>query len=141
MADFGYNALMDMGADAGFVDWIKQQNIDPTNLTSSNFDALKADYGNFLSGTDSSSGGLVGGINETLGTNMTGSDLLKGTMGIGQLGLGALSYLDQKKTAKKQRGLMDQQMQQNKFLLDQARGRQADIGKSFGGSGLAASSV
>lgn len=92
-------------------------------------------------GTDPTSGGLVGNINETLGTNMTGGDLLKGAMGVGQLGLGVLSYLDQKKTAGKQRELMGQQIAQNKFLLDQAKGRQADISKAFGGSGLAASSV
>lgn len=72
---------------------------------------------------------------------LSGGDLLKGAMGVGQLGLGVASFLDQKKTAGKQRELMNQQIGQNKFLLDQARGRQADIGKAFGGSGLAASSV
>lgn len=92
-------------------------------------------------GTDPNNSGLLGGINETLGTNMSGGDLLKGAMGVGQLGLGVASFLDQKKTAGKQRELMNQQIGQNKFLLDQARGRQADIGKAFGGSGLAASSV
>jgi len=93
----------------------------------------------------------LGGIKglDQIGTNlldipgMSNMDLLKGGLGIGQLGLGVLSYLDQSKTAGKQRELMNQQIDQNKFLIDQAKQRQADISKAFGGgnTGLAASSV
>lgn len=53
-------------------------------------------------------------------------------LGAGQLGLGVLSYLDQSKTADKQRKLMDQQMAQNTFVLNNAKGRQADIAATFG---------
>ena len=53
-------------------------------------------------------------------------------LGAGQLGLGVLSYLDQSKTADKQRQLMDQQMAQNTFVLNNAKGRQADIAATFG---------
>jgi len=62
---------------------------------------------------------------------MTG---LGGTaLGVGQLGLGVMSYLENQKTANKQRELMGQQLEQNKFVLDQAKGRQKDIGATFGG--------
>ena len=70
---------------------------------------------------------------------MSNMDLLKGGLGVGQLGLGIMGYLDQKKTAELQRRLMDQQIDQNKFLINQAKQRQADIAGAFGPSqGLAA---
>jgi len=74
-----------------------------------------------------------------LGTGISGMDALKGGLGVGQLGLGVLSYLENKKTADKQRGLMDQQAEQNRFLIDQAKQRQKDISGAFGSGGLAAS--
>ena len=84
--------------------------------------------------------GLLGGLNGLLGTNMTGSEALGGAMGLGQLGLGILSYLDQSKTAKKQRQLMGQQIKQNKWLLDEGQKRASEIGRDFGSNkGLAAS--
>ena len=81
-----------------------------------------------------------------LGTGGTGGglsnmDMLRGGLGIGQLGLGVLSYLDQSKTADAQRKLMKQQMDQNKFVINQAKQRQNDIAKTFGGGGLAASTA
>ena len=106
-------------------------------LDFSSYDFSKIDAGAL--GTDPSGEGLLGGLNNMLGTNMSGMDALKGGLGIGQLGLGVMSFLDQKKTAKKQRGLMDQQMKQNKFLLNTAKDRQTEIGQQFGGGGLAAS--
>lgn len=107
----------------------------PTDFASYDF----SDIGAGVLGTDGAGTGFMGGLNDMLGTNMSGMDALKGGLGLGQLGLGVMSFLDQKKTAKKQRGLMDQQMAQNSFLLNQAKGRQSDISKAFGGSGLAAS--
>lgn len=47
---------------------------------------------------------------------------LGGTLlGAGQLGVGLLSYFDQRKTAKKQRSLMDQQIANNAYALDQKK--------------------
>jgi len=74
-----------------------------------------------------------------LGTGLSGLDATKAGLGIGQLGLGIAGYIDNKKTAGKQRELMGQQIASNRFLLNQAQGRQKDIGKAFGGGGLAAS--
>ena len=53
-------------------------------------------------------------------------------LGLGNLGLGVMSYLDNKKTAEAQRGLMAQQALQNQFVLNTAIGRQADIANAFG---------
>lgn len=132
---YNYDGLLSMGGDQGFIDWLRtsKPGLDPMSLTSADFANLQTEF------SQGSGDGLLGGINNLLGTNMTGMDALKGGLGIGQLGLGVMSYLDQSKTAKKQRGLMDQQMRQNSFLLDQAKNRQAEIGQQFGGSGLAAS--
>lgn len=94
--------------------------------------------------TDSTSLDL-GGLGTESGSwmdSLGGFDGLKGMMGIGQLGLGFLGYLDNKKTAKLQRNLLGQQIDTNQFLLNQAKGRQEDINKAFGGNtssqGLAA---
>ncbi|MGD8305556.1 MAG: hypothetical protein PVF17_02790 [Ignavibacteria bacterium] len=101
---------------------------------------------------DMNTGLNIGNITNTAGNisggTTTGSwipglsnmDTLRGGLGIGQLGLGVLSYLDQSKTAGKERKLLDQQIDQNKFLISQAKQRQGDIAKSFGG-GLAAKSA
>jgi hypothetical protein len=59
-------------------------------------------------------------------------DQSKVGLGVGQLGLGVMGYMDQKKTAKKQRELMGQQLESNRFALDTAKGRQSDISRSFG---------
>lgn len=53
-------------------------------------------------------------------------------LGIGQLGLGLAGYFEDKKTAKTQRDLMEQQRDTNKWLLDQQKSRQANFSKSFG---------
>jgi len=53
-------------------------------------------------------------------------------LGIGQLGLGLAQYFEDKKTAKTQRELMEQQLDTNKWLFDQQKSRQANFSKSFG---------
>ena len=53
-------------------------------------------------------------------------------LGAGQLGLGVLSYLENSKTADKQRDLMSQQIANNRFALDTAKSRQRDIAGAFG---------
>ena len=57
-----------------------------------------------------------------------------GALGLGQLGLGALSYLDSKKTAKKQRALMDQQLAENEA---QRKAREFNKGELYSAYGLA----
>jgi hypothetical protein len=76
-------------------------------------------------------------------SGLSNMDVLRGGLGIGQLGLGALSYLENKKTADKQRELLGQQIEQNKFVLDKAKGFKEALGKHFGDSsnGLAAKSA
>jgi hypothetical protein len=62
-----------------------------------------------------------------------GMEGLGGTLlGAGQLGLGIASYLENSKTAGKQRALMDQQITNNKFALSTAKERQSDIAATFG---------
>lgn len=53
-------------------------------------------------------------------------------LGVGQLGLGIASYLENSKTANKQRALLDQQIANNKYALDTAKARQSDISSAFG---------
>ena len=52
--------------------------------------------------------------------------------GAGQLGLGVMGYLDNKKTASKQRALLGQQIESNRYALDTAKQRQTDISNAFG---------
>lgn len=87
-----------------------------------------------VGGLDLNSGGGSGNWLDSLG----GYKGIQAIGGLGQLGLGFMGYLDNKKTAEMQRKLMGQQVDTNQFLLDQAKGRQADIKAQFGGSGLAA---
>lgn len=53
-------------------------------------------------------------------------------LGAGQLGLGVMGYLDNKKTASKQRALLGQQIESNRYALDTAKQRQTDISNAFG---------
>ena len=82
-----------------------------------NFDASgKSLAGNGAYGAD----GKV--VNPTGGGTDWGMKGMGGTMlGVGQLALGALSYFDQKKTQKKQRALMDQQIASNEYSLGQKK--------------------
>lgn len=73
-------------------------------------------------------------------TSLGGYEGIQAGLGLGQLGLGALSYFDQKPLLKKQVELLDHNTSQNRFVLDTFKNRQKDIGGAFG-SGLAAQSV
>jgi hypothetical protein len=53
-------------------------------------------------------------------------------LGAGQLGLGVMSYLENSKTADKQRALMDQQITNNKFALGNAKAYKEAVNKTFG---------
>jgi len=53
-------------------------------------------------------------------------------VGLGNLGLGIMSYLDQKETAKKQRKLYDQQIDQNKYVMAKSKADSASLAKAFG---------
>lgn len=100
--------------------------------------------------TDFTSGGIQGAtaLDSSSGNWMSpfgGYQGLQAIGGLGQLALGGLAYFENKKNAKLQRELMGQQIDTNKFLLGQAKGRQNDIARDFGGgtapAGLAASSA
>ena len=52
-------------------------------------------------------------------------------LGVGQLGLGAMSYLENSKTADTQRDLMDQQISNNQFALGSAKDFKAALAKNF----------
>ena len=53
-------------------------------------------------------------------------------LGAGQLGLGVMSYLENSKTADKQRELMDQQISNNQFALGSAKDFKEAVNKTFG---------
>lgn len=54
-------------------------------------------------------------------------------LGAGQLGLGVMSYLENQKTAGKQRELLDQQIAQNKYVLANAKGHADSVRAGFSG--------
>ena len=114
-------SAVDMGGNVNYMKWLESNKYDVSNMTSKDFaytEKLYDDRG-------------IGGPGET--STDWGMKGLGGTLlGAGQLGLGVMSYLDQSKTADKQRALMDQQMVQNKYVLDTAKGRASDINNTFG---------
>jgi hypothetical protein len=132
MANGIYDAMLGAGADQNFVTWMQNKGIDPTNLTSADMKGLETDWL-----------GSTGGINDQSwaqqNLGLSNMDALRGGLGIANLGLGALSYFDNKKTADKQRKLLEQQAEQNKYVLGQAKQRGKEIAGTFGGGGLAAS--
>jgi hypothetical protein len=52
-------------------------------------------------------------------------------LGLGQLGLGAMSYFEGKKTQKKQRKLMDQQIDSNQYALEHKKKSDASWDNKF----------
>ena len=68
-----------------------------------------------------------------MGTGMSGGDLGKIGLGVGQLGLGLASYLDQSKTNKMNRNLMQQQYDTNTESLANKRTADANLMKAFRG--------
>lgn len=53
-------------------------------------------------------------------------------LGLGQLGLGVASYLENKKTSDKQRKLMDQQLASNTYNMAKDKKDSASLAKAFG---------
>lgn len=74
--------------------------------------------------------GTTGGF--TPETGMTGMEQGQLALGAGQLGLGIAGYLDNRKTAKKNRELLDQQIASNRDLLQTRKARAGDISAAFG---------
>ena len=68
--------------------------------------------------------------NKSIDWGMTGMSGV--ALGAGQLGLGVMSYLENSKTADKQRALMDQQIANNKFSLGNAKDFKEAVNKTFG---------
>lgn len=86
-------------------------------------------------GLDYKPGGTLGGESSSegfMGTGVSGMDATKIGLGVGQLGLGLASYLDNKKTAEKQRKLLGQQIANNADLISRRKDRSANITKYFG---------
>ena len=101
----------------------------------------KAFYGLSNPGDTLGNGNYTNATNSTLQTNPT-VDTNKPTdwgmtgmggvaLGAGQLGLGVMSYLENSKTADKQRALMDQQISNNQFALGSAKDFKAALAKNF----------
>jgi len=124
-------------AIGSFQDWAGSQNIDLNMWNSYN----PEEQAGILNSYKNLGGNLVDENNSQWVSGLNNMDTLRGGLGIGQLGLGVMSYLDQKGLYDKQKNLMNQQIEQNKFLIDQAKQRQKDIASAFGGGGLAASSA
>lgn len=115
--------LNDLGLTSGmsssdFASWYS----DPVNAK--RFDALSSTdqslLGESLTGDNTNSG---------LGMNM---GTLQAGVGLGNLGLGVAGYLDNKKTAKLQRGVLKQQLASNKDLMATRKARDKDIATAFG---------
>jgi hypothetical protein len=66
-------------------------------------------------------------------------DLIKGGLGAVQTALGAFDTFNNYKTAKKNRQLKNQQLEQNRLVIDTAKQRGEEIARDFGSGGLAAS--
>ena len=54
-------------------------------------------------------------------SQMSGGDMVDGAMGAGQLGLGFMNYLENKKNSKVQRAGLNQQIAQSKYAVDTDR--------------------
>ena len=67
--------------------------------------------------------------NKSIDWGMTGMSGV--ALGAGELGLGVMSYLENSKTADKQRALMDQQISNNQFALGSAKDFKAALAKNF----------
>lgn len=77
-------------------------------------------------------GGTTGG-DSWWGQQDWGMKGLGGTaVGLGQLGVGLLGYLENKKTADKQRELMDQQMEANEYAMNKSKKSSAGLARAFG---------
>lgn len=97
-------AQLNMLSNSDFTTGLASQGIDINSLNSNQLGDL---YKGFK-------------INPTIDTNKLdwGMKGLGGTLlGAGQLGLGLMSYLDQSKTAKKQRAVLDQQIASNDYSM------------------------
>jgi len=89
--------------------------IAPVNdaLSYSYDDPMGSYYGmgdSLYSGGNTNDGGLFSSISN--------SDLIDGIGGIGQLGLGFMNYLENKKNSKMQRNALGQQIKQSQYAID-----------------------
>ena len=72
-------------------------------------------------GEDASGKGLFGQASDWLG-NRNNQTLVNAGLGVGQLGLGLASYLQQSDFMKKQGKLLDQQLASNQYEMDRRKG-------------------
>ena len=109
---------VNMGGNADYMKWLEDNNYNVGNMTGADFASTEKLYNDRGIGGPSTDWGMTG---------MGGVAL-----GVGQLGLGAMSYLENSKTADKQRALMDQQITNNKFALGNAKAYKEAVNKTFG---------
>ncbi len=106
-------AQLNMLSNSDFTAGLASQGIDINSLTSNQL-------GDLYKGFKINPAVSTNKINPAVSTNKLdwGMNGLGGTLlGAGQLGLGLMSYLDQSKTASKQRAIMDQQIASNKYNM------------------------
>lgn len=85
-----------------------------------------------------SGGGTMTETDWNAANNASDRFMLGAGMGLGQLGLGVMSYLGQKEMNKKNLQLADQQIANNSDIMATRKARQADIARTFGSGSNAA---
>ena len=94
-------------------------------IRANNFDAYQA-AGGQLDATK------FGEQNALMNQGMSGIDMAKVGLGVGQLGLGLAGYLDNRKTAQKQRALMGEQLKTAKDERAAREGVRSGLASAFG---------
>ena len=113
----------------------------PTSGSNGGITSYLGDWKNFFHGSYSDYKGGGGTMTETdwnAANNASDRVMLGAGMGLGQLGLGVMSYLGQKEMNKKNLQLADQQIANNSDIMATRKARQADIAKAFGSGSNAA---
>jgi len=94
--------------EKAFIDYLDRKGVTAINaLDGGQLDSHRADYARISAPGDKGPGWGMQGYGGL-------------ALGAGQLGLGVLSYLDNEKTAKKNRALVDQQIATNKYVMDKS---------------------
>ena len=133
------NMYTGLGIDPKMVEFARLRGYNPDTMTAADWQTLEPDIKAGAVSNPSAFGAGNTSLNPYTDAkgNLSGYGQLQAGLGLGQLGLGLAGFLDARKTAKKQREVMDQQIASNKFALDTAQTRAGDISKQFGAGGLA----
>ena len=109
------DSTKDLFGNVGFMEYLGEKGVDMSNLTPEQLQGFNTDF-EASKGLGNWGMGGYGGA----------------ALGAGQLGLGLASFMDTRKTAGKQRELMDQQLQSNQYLMDKKRADAASLSRAFG---------